>query len=102
MKNRKIMSRTLRKHVDERECREALELVNIGEEVATFLGPRICAAECGKTNRRYQEPAEERRTVLSDPPFGQVHQEHLTFVHDFADVEIAFGRCHDAVEQGIG
>src|ERR1051326_5520346 len=90
-----------REHICHSEGSEVLELVDVDEEVSPLGRRYIGPAECCQAEGRDEEAAQERRTVLANPPLGQVDQEHLPLCHDLSDVEVVFGGGQYAVEKGV-
>src|SRR5215471_2759667 len=77
-----------RKHVDECERCEALELIDVDEEVPATCRGRVRATERSETYRRHQEATQKRRAVLTKTALGEVHQKHSAAVHDLSNVQI--------------
>src|SRR5216683_764082 len=62
------------------------------------VGPGICSEpDCCD-----EHPSKKRGTVLTDPAFGEIHQEHLPLVYDFTNMEVLFGRSENTIQKGIG
>ena len=82
---------------------EVLELVNIEIEWAAIgdVGD-VGAAHGGELDLGDEEGAEDGGVIFADQTFGEIDDEDLPFVHDFADVETGFGLADDVADDGVG